>query len=160
MPVVTEPATSPPAPPADLDEAFGRMRAGGGRVTAAKRALATLLFSEANPITVDEIVDRLDDPDRSVIYRNLAQFEQLGIAEHLHLGHGQAVYRAAGRPSIPVRCSRCGTIRDVDREHVRSLTDQVAELTGITVDLTHFPLTGTCRRCLTEGRVASPPGGP
>lgn len=153
---MTEPAASPPAPPADLDEALDRIRAHGGRLTPAKRALAALLLDGDVALTVDELAGRLGDPDRSVVYRNLAQFEQLGIAEHLHLGHGQAVYRAAGRPSIPVRCTDCGTTTEVDLTHVDDLTERIVELTGITVDLVHFPLTGTCRDCAGAGRSGEP----
>ena len=87
------------------------------------------------------------DHDRSAIYRNLGQFEELGIAEHVHLGHGQAVYRLAGLATVPVLCSTCGATFDLDRAQTRAFAQRVAKLTGVTLDLTHFPLTGTCDRC-------------
>ena len=87
------------------------------------------------------------DHDRSTIYRMLNQFEELGIAEHLHLGHGQAVHRAAGRATVPVVCSMCGSGIDLERARTRSFVRLVAERTGITLDLSHFPLTGTCQQC-------------
>lgn len=105
------------------------------------------MFATDGPLTTDEIVATLDGHDRSAIYRNLTQFEELGIAEHLHLGHGQAVYRTTGQPTIPVLCSVCGATFDLDRAHIRQFATLVSELTGVTLDLTHFPLTGTCRNC-------------
>lgn len=147
---MTTPATGTPAPPADLDEALQRIRSHGGRVTAGKRSLARLLYDEQRTLTADEIVSMLGDHDRSAIYRSLAQFEELGIAEHLHLGHGQAVYRPAGLPTVPVLCSACGATFDLDRSHTHTFAQRVSEHTGVTLDLGHFPLTGTCEPCTTE----------
>lgn len=144
---MTQPAQRPPAPPADLDEAFRRIRDHGGRVTPAKRALVELLYGDAPPLTTDEILAQLDGHDRSVVYRNLSRLEELGIAEHLHLGHGQAVYRLAGLPTVPVVCSRCGTTHHLDRTQTQAFARRVETLTGVVLDLTHFPLTGTCRHC-------------
>lgn len=145
---MTRPARHAPPPPADGGAALQRIRDHGGRVTAGKRALVHLLYEDDGAsLTIDEITGRMADHDRSAIYRMLAQFEELGIAEHLHLGHGQAVYRAAGRTTVPIICSGCGTTVDLDRAQTRSFVRRVAERTGITLDLSHFPLTGTCRHC-------------
>lgn len=145
---MTRPATRSLAPPDHVAGALQRIRDHGGRVTAGKRALAELLYSQQGWLTVDEITATLGDHDRSAIYRNLAQFEELGIAEHLHLGHGRAVYRQAGLPTVPVLCSACGSTFDLDRRHTASFAGQVATHTGVTLDLTHFPLTGTCTDCI------------
>lgn len=144
---MTRPAHHHFTPPAGVDDALQRIRDHGGRVTPGKRALAELLFTRRRSLTADEIASLLDGHDRSAIYRNLAQFEELGIAEHLHLGHGQAVYRPAGLPTVPVLCSACGASFDLDRARTSSFARLVAKHTGVEVDLTHFPLTGTCGDC-------------
>ena len=147
---MTRPAPSPPPPPQGVDQAIARVREHGGRLTRAKRELIHLLYGEAAPLAADEILARLEDLDRSVIYRNLAQLEELGIAEHVHPGHGQAVYRPAGLPTVPVVCGSCGATRELERSQTGEFTRRVAKLTGITVDLTHLPLTGTCEDCATQ----------
>ncbi|MFT3855278.1 MAG: transcriptional repressor [Ilumatobacteraceae bacterium] len=144
---MTEPARHAPPPPTDGDAALQRIRDHGGRVTAGKRALVHLLYDEDASLTIDEIAVRMSDHDRSAIYRMLAQLEGLGIAEHLHLGHGQAVHRAAGRGTVPIVCGSCGATVDLDRAQTRSFVRRVAERTGVTLDLAHFPLTGTCQQC-------------
>lgn len=144
---MTRPATHSLAPPADVDAALQRIRDHGGRVTEGKRALADLFHRQQAWLTAEEITAALGDADRSAVYRSLAQFEELGIAEHLHLGHGQAVYRRAGLPTVPVLCGQCGATFPLDRSEVAGLVAQVEQQTGVALDLTHFPLTGTCRSC-------------
>jgi len=145
---MTQPARHALPPPADIGEALQRIRDHGGRVTAGKRALVHLLYDDDDAsFTLDDITAQMVDHDRSTIYRMLNQFEELGIAEHLHLGHGQAVHRAAGRATVPVVCSVCGRGIDLERARTRSFVRLVAERTGITLDLSHFPLTGTCEEC-------------
>ena len=113
---MTQPARHALPPPADIDEALQRIRDHGGRITAGKRALVHLLYGDDDAsFTLDDITARMVDHDRSTIYRMLNQFEELGIAEHLHLGHGQAVHRAAGRATVPVVCSMCGSGIDLER---------------------------------------------
>jgi Fe2+ or Zn2+ uptake regulation protein len=144
---MTTPAHHAYAPPAGIEDALQRIRDHGGRVTAGKRALAELIHRHDGWLTVDDIAVALGDHDRSAIYRNLTQFEELGIAEHLHLGHGQAVYRRAGLLTVPVLCSVCGATFDLDRRQTQTFARQVARHTGVRLDLTHFPLTGTCTTC-------------
>lgn len=143
---VTTAAVSPPAAPVDMDEALERIRAGGGRVTRAKRALTELLFDASTPLTVEDITAR-SGLEQSVVYRTLTQFEQLGIAEHVHLGHGSAVYRRRGTAAVPVTCTVCGRTVELAAGEVRALSRRVEERTGIVVDLVHFPLSGRCRTC-------------
>ena len=147
---MSTPAAHPPPPPADLDEALARVRTHGGRVTAATRAVAALLHADDVSRTAEEIGDRLPDLERSVVYRVLARFEELGIAEHVHLGHGRAVYRRAGLGTVPVVCTACGRVVELARDDVAVFVADVADRTGIAVDLTHFPLTGRCRTCAVE----------
>jgi Fe2+ or Zn2+ uptake regulation protein len=143
---VTTSAVSPPAPPVDLDEALARIRQSGGRVTKAKRAVVELLFGTAAPLTADEITER-SGLEQSVVYRSLSQFEELGIAEHVHLGHGRAVYRRRGARTVPVTCVGCGRTVELEEADVQSFSRQVTARTGIALDLVHFPLSGRCEDC-------------
>lgn len=152
---MTTPAVHVPDPPKDLAAALQRIRDHGGRVTDGKRAVAALLYAEQRSFTVDELTVLLAGHDRSAIYRTLAQFEDLGIAEHVHLGHGQAAYRRTGLSTIPVLCSSCGATFELDRAHVRHFARRVAQHTGVTLDLTHFPLSGVCIACTASAPSAA-----
>lgn len=133
--------------PVDLDAALERIRASGGRVTAAKRAVAALLYASSVHRTADDIADDLPGVDRSVVYRCLGQFEDLGIAEHVHLGHGRAVYRRAGLGTVPVACVGCGAAFELDIAETEAFRRLVADRTGIDLDLVHVALSGWCRAC-------------
>jgi len=144
---VTSSVHDPPEPPHDLAEALTRVREHGGRVTRAKRAMAELLFGASEPLTAEAIATR-SGLEQSVVYRTLSQFEELGIVEHVHLGHGSAVYRRRGNADVPVTCVVCGRTVEVAVADVRPLVRRVEDRTGIVVDLVHFPLSGRCRTCV------------
>lgn len=115
-------------------------------MTRAKRSIAELLYRSDRPLTADGIAEQTDE-EQSVVYRTLAQFEELGIVEHVHAGHGPAVYRRRGLATVPVTCTGCGHTVELPVEETTAFTRQVAQRTGIEVDLVHFPLTGRCERC-------------
>lgn len=144
---MTTPAVRPPDPPDDLAAAIERVRSSGGRVTRAKREVAGVLFAADAPLTAEGIVE-LSGLEQSVVYRTLGQFESLGIVEHVHLGHGRAVYRRRGLDTVLVTCVGCGSTVEVDTGDLDDLARRVSERTGITLDLVHLPLSGRCRRCL------------
>lgn len=144
---MTTPATHRSSPVASLDLALQRVRLHGGRLTAAKRSVAALLFESDDALSAQQIIDRVGIRDRSIIYRCLTQFEELGIAEHVHLGHGHAVYRRSGLSTVPVACMTCGTVVDLESRDADGFAAVVLERTGVQLDLVHFPLTGRCTAC-------------
>ena len=143
---MTTSAVSPLAPPTDLAQALVRIREHGGRVTRAKRTIAELLFQSDGPLTAEDVAEQTDE-EQSVVYRALGQFEELGIVEHVHAGHGPAVYRRRGLSTVPVTCTGCGVTVELAVGDTTDFTRRVAEQTGFAVDLVHFPLTGRCEDC-------------
>lgn len=144
---MTTPAEHPPEAPGTLDEAVERVRASGGRLTPAKQTVLEILFTDGPPRTAEQIADTAAGVDRSIVYRCLKQFEELGIAAHVHPGHGQAVYRRRGLSTTPVACASCGTVVELDADPAGEVARLVLEATGVETDLVHFPLTGRCTAC-------------
>jgi Fur family ferric uptake transcriptional regulator len=143
---LTSAAVAPPDPVDDVDDALARVRASGGRVTRAKRAVVELVFDAPAAMTVEDLAAR-SGLELSVVYRTLSQFEELGIVEHVHLGHGGAAYRRRGLATVPVTCVGCGRTVDVGADDVGEFRHRIAELTGIELDVVHFPLSGRCAEC-------------
>jgi Fe2+ or Zn2+ uptake regulation protein len=57
------------------------------------------------------------------------------------------VYRPSGLSTVLVVCDGCGTTFDLDRREADTFVERVATVTGITLELTHFPLRGMCAAC-------------
>src|SRR5436305_14622539 len=116
---------------AQLDDILDRLRADGGRITSARRALVTALLEYDGHPTAEGLAAavqaRQPDVHQTTIYRILDDLERLGIVEPTHLGHGPAVSPLSQRAHPHVVCERCGVVIDVDRKAFDALSPQLRE---------------------------------
>ena len=131
-----------------FDEALERVRGGGGRLTKARRALLEDLYSRGDRVTAEELAARHPDIDVATVYRSLSQFEEVGVIEHVHLGHGPAVYRWAGERSIAAVCAGCGLVTDIPTDEVAELSSRLESEYGVRLELGHFALSVRCPACV------------
>src|SRR5688572_23806793 len=94
-----------------MEEVLDLLRARGGRVTSARRSiLAALIDSEGHP-TAEQLtaVVQAGQPDvhESTVYRFLDELERLGVVDHVHLGHGPAVYHFSDDAHHHLVCETC-----------------------------------------------------
>lgn len=107
----TEPVSpqsyAPPRDPESVAEVvelvLDRLRAGGHRITTARRAIiASLARGEGHP-TVEQISADLEARtpglSLSTIYRTLEILAELGFVTHVHLSHGTTAYHLTQVPS-------------------------------------------------------------
>jgi Fe2+ or Zn2+ uptake regulation protein len=138
---------------------LARMRAAGGRVTVARRALVQALVVGEH-LTADDLAAQVQalhpDVHLSTVYRTLDALEEMGIVTHVHLGHGRAVYHLAESAHLHLVCSRCGSVTELSDDVIAPLAEQVARENGFTLDPRHFALLGTCRAC-REGVAGKDP---
>jgi Fur family ferric uptake transcriptional regulator len=130
-----------------LDEALDRLREAGGRVTRARRSLLEHLYQAPGRVTVDELAERHPDVDGATLYRALSHFEEIGLIDHVHLGHGPAGYRWVGHRSVAVVCEDCGRVIDVPADELRPLDDRLRKHYGMRLSIGHFALTARCTEC-------------
>ncbi|CAA9227792.1 MAG: hypothetical protein AVDCRST_MAG76-1062 [uncultured Acidimicrobiales bacterium] len=135
-----------------------QLRADGTRITAARRALVTALVdADDHHVTAEDLVDSVHRSTpavhRSTVYRTLDALEQAGVVEHVHLGHGRAVYHLSGDRHHHLVCDRCGAVVQVPEALVAPLREQLADAYGFVVNGRHFALPGVCAACaaLTPG---------
>jgi Fe2+ or Zn2+ uptake regulation protein len=139
-----------------LDAILALIRERGGRVTIPRRAIVSALLA-ASPAhtTADELADKVqaDHPDihRSTVYRTLETLTELGVVDHVHLGHGPAVFHLTDDPHHHLICGRCGTVVEVPSSMLASLRRRIAERYGFELDAKHFALAGRCAACAAEG---------
>ncbi len=130
-----------------FDEAVERVRQGGGRVTTARRVLLADLYDHGGRITAEELAERHDDIDLATVYRSLSHFEEVGVIEHVHLGHGPAAYRWAGARTIAAVCEGCGAVTDIPAEELDALAERLDHGYGLRLSLGHFALSVRCPHC-------------
>jgi Fur family transcriptional regulator, ferric uptake regulator len=133
--------------PRDVDDAIAMLRLAGGRCTRGKLALIELFFATDGLLSSHEVAASLPELDVSTVYRGLAQLEEAGIVEHVHLAHGAAEYRRVGAGSAIVTCDACGATFQVPRALFDRLNAELDDGYGIRLHLGHFALGGRCREC-------------
>lgn len=137
-----------------VDVILERMRAGGGRITSARRALVTALLEYEGHPTAEGLAAavqaRQPDVHQTTIYRILDDLERLGVVEHTHLGHGPAVYHLSESAHPHVVCERCGVVIEVERRAFDALARQLWEKHGFVLHPGHFAVTGRCNDCAGE----------
>jgi Fur family transcriptional regulator, ferric uptake regulator len=143
--------SAPGVADARLEDILDRMRAGGGRITSARRALVrALLDADGHPTAEDlaaAVQARQPDVHQTTIYRILDDLERLGVVEHTHLGHGPAVYHLSETAHPHVVCETCGRVVAVDRNAFEALARQLHTDHGFVIRPGHFAVTGRCREC-------------
>lgn len=135
------------------------LRDRGARMTTVRRALLSAMVAAEGHVTADDLADRVrsEHPDvhLSTIYRTLDSLERLGLVDHVHLGHGRAVYHLADEPHQHLVCEVCGAVTEVPDAIFEPLAAELRLRYGFTIRPSHFAVLGRCRRCAT----APPPSG-
>ncbi len=149
-PVRSGSVTDPP------DALIAALRAGGLRVTAARRAICSVIAeSVGEHLSAADIQARaaavLARPvDASTVYRTLDVLEQLGHLHHVHLGHGPGlVHLSAEADHHHLVCDVCGRTEDLPLAKLAPLLGAVEEEHGFVVEGGHFALTGRCADCVS-----------
>lgn len=130
---------------------LGLLRARGGRVTTCRRAILETFLGIGDHVTAEVLTARVqaDQPDvhESTVYRFLDDLERLGVVDHVHLGHGPAVYHLAADAHHHLVCDKCGTVVEVPETVFNELRSRLQTEFGFTLEPRHFAVTGRCRDC-------------
>ena len=137
--------------PGRLQGILDLLRSQGGRVTPARRALISALVAADSHVTADDLAatvhGRHPDVHRSTVYRTLDALERLGVVDHVHLGHGRAVYHLADQPHQHLVCEMCEAVIEVPDALFAELDAAARSLYGFTIRPKHFAVLGRCRDC-------------
>jgi Fe2+ or Zn2+ uptake regulation protein len=152
-PLRSRPAGKPP--PDRLDgELEDTLRSGNRRLGRARRRVAEALVALDRPVTAAELAATIPDVHPTSVYRSLAVLEQLGVARHIHLAHGPALYAPAERAARTRHavCEICGRVIEIPVAVFDQLVAHVQQEHGFVLDSDHFALTGHCRACASRHR--------
>ena len=136
---------------ARLERILELFRSRGGRVTTARRAIIASLLESNGHVTADELTEAVQaahpDVHTSTIYRCLASLEELGVVDHVHLGHGRAVYHLADESHQHLVCESCGVVVEVPDAVFSALGRRLRSQFGFELKPRHFAVSGRCAAC-------------
>ena len=130
---------------------LGLLRARGGRVTTCRRAILETFLGIGGHVTAEALTARVqaNQPDvhESTVYRFLDELERLGVVDHVHLGHGPAVYHLTQDPHHHLICRSCDTVLEAPAGLLTAAAKRVDDQYGFRLDAKHFALSGVCAHC-------------
>lgn len=133
------------------DRILADLRQRGGRLTRARQALVDALLDADSHVTAEDLAEsvqaRHPEVHRSTIYRTLDALERAGIVDHVHLGHGRAVYHLSDDPHQHLVCEACGDVVEVPDRLFDDLAKNLRKRYGFTIRPNHFAVLGRCRAC-------------
>ena len=125
-----------------LDRILALLRDRGGRLTTARRAIVTALVASHSHVTADELsaTVRVAHPDvhLTTIYRCLETLQGMGVVDHVHLGHGRAVYHLNDEIHQHLVCERCQAVVEEPDSLFDDLADRVRGEYGFAIHPHYF----------------------
>ncbi|HEY6550259.1 MAG TPA: transcriptional repressor, partial [Solirubrobacterales bacterium] len=114
------------------------------------RLVVEALFTAEGPVSAQQIARKtgMSESEPSSVYRNLERLESVGVARHVHLGHGPSLYMLVGSGEREyLLCERCGKARSVDPAELDAVRDKIEKQFGYRASFSHFPIVGLCAKC-------------
>ena len=129
-----------------------RVRASGGRITTARRAvLQALLDAGAEHLTAEDVASRVHrttpEVHPSTVYRTLESLERLGVLRQARLGAGPVSYHLAADEHHHAVCTKCGRVIVLPASSVSSITRRLAKDHGFVAAPQHLTIAGLCADC-------------
>lgn len=135
-----------------MDAVIKNFRASGGRITHARRSVLQALVTARTHVTAEDLMNivQSESPEihLSTVYRTLEALENLGAVDHVHLGHGRAVYHLTDNAHQHIVCEKCSSVEEVPSELFAQLEKNLMDNYRFKVRMNHFAVIGTCRKCL------------
>lgn len=134
-----------------LSSLIAEVKSAGLRATTARRAVVESLASGSGHLSAEDIAEdvkpRYPDIHLSTVYRTLESLESAGIIDHVHLGHGRAIYHLKDDPHQHLVCEICGAVTQVPDDVFKSLEKDLVNEYGFQIRRNHFAVLGSCKHC-------------
>lgn len=145
----------PPLAQRERAEAILRQLQGhGGRATIGALLLVEALVAAEDrqeSMTAEDVADAVHRSNplvhQSTIYRLLDRLEKAELVEHVHLGHGRAVYHLADEPHLHLVCEQCGSETRLGAGTLDTIRRELLTAAGFHSSPHHFAIPGLCAAC-------------
>jgi Fe2+ or Zn2+ uptake regulation protein len=142
----------------DASHVLGELAKSGRRRTSARQVIVESVLSSKGHVTADELARdihrRFPSINISTVYRTLDALEEIGVIDHVHLGHGRAVYHLTDEEHQHLVCEKCESVIELPATKLRSFLRQIERDHGFEVDRRHFAIVGVCSDCRSNRRRA------
>lgn len=141
---------------AQIDTVLEKFRSRGGRITTARRQIVAALLAGPTHrhFSAEEIATTVQagSPElaTSTVYRSLEALEDLGVLEHIHVGHGPAIYHLADQHHLHLVCKRCNIVIEMPDATLTALGKEIRRRHGFAIEPRHNAINGLCANCLAE----------
>ena len=130
------------------------LRRRGDRMTGPRRVVLTALAQRQSHLSPEQVVSAVAELDpavhRASVYRALETLSELGLVQHVHLGHGTTAYHlAVEHRHLHAACGRCGVVVDLPGDLLDDVATRLEHGSGFRLDPSHVALSGTCADCDT-----------
>jgi Fe2+ or Zn2+ uptake regulation protein len=137
---------------ADAPSILGALEGAGYRLTAPRRALASLIAAHSGHFTAEELLEESrrgrHGLGRATIFRSLDVLADLGLVERLDLPSGEHAFVTCERAHHHhVVCSSCGQSTEFSDDGVEQVAAAIEGATGYRVEAHRLELFGMCPEC-------------
>lgn len=139
-----------------IERTLDKFRAGGGRVTAARREIVAALLSgdHHEHLTAEEIGRRVQErhPEiaPSTVYRSLETLAELGVLDQVRMGNGPAVFHLVHERHVHLVCRSCDTVVEVDADELADVARRLEDRTGFAIEPGRMAIAGLCADCRSD----------
>ncbi len=135
-------------PPEEAEEA---LRSYGCRVTQPRIAVLQALLELGGTVDAATLTARAQQLapgiHEATVYRTVNTLTEVGIASHVHAGHGPSLVRLGGEQELVAVCDHCGKIEAVPAAPIDGLVEAMRLSSGFHLQPGHFALEGICGAC-------------
>lgn len=131
------------------------LRAGGYKLTRARRALIRALTNTSKPLTINELHARAKEIDVRLglvtVYRTLELLTELNLVRSVHLAddcHGYAVSTPGHTHHLI--CRKCHNLVEIDGCNLGLFLDEIEQQTGYCITGHWLELEGVCPACASD----------
>jgi len=134
-----------------VEEIVARLVGAGGRRTASRQAIVEVMAEAGSHFTAEEVAARVQarfpSINISTVYRTLDALTEAGVIDHVHFGHGRAVYHLSDEAHQHLYCERCQRVQELPADKIEPFVAMLRQDYGFTLDRRHFAIVGRCRTC-------------
>lgn len=125
------------------------------RITNLTKAILELLQDSAQPISVPEILKKLNDekglkPNKTTLYRQFQKLTQENKVEEVLLTNNVTHYELKKDHHHHFICNECDTIQCLEDKNLEGeihKLEQILEQQGLQIEQHQFSFSGSCQKC-------------